>query len=279
MIPKVCVVVAAYNPRGLLARTIDSVRAQTEPAWHCVVVDDGSPEDVTWVRDLDPRVRLVRQANQGVSAARNAGAARAEAPLLCFLDQDDLWQPTYLQRQLEQFGDSAVVLASTDFDIIGADGSWVGPGFVGHNRSYEDLLTGCGIQCSTVMIRRSAFDEAGGFRPFAVSQDWDLWLRVLRRGGRAARTDDVLGSWRRHAHNASDDYRALWLDGRRILAEHDHPAAAAGRRRVRELSGVQAFDAARAARGRPREIVHHLAWAATHAPGYTARSLLPRRRS
>jgi glycosyltransferase involved in cell wall biosynthesis len=273
--PAVSVVIAAYNPGYYLKEAVDGLLAQTYDLWDCVVVDDGSDEDLSWVAAVDRRVRLVRQSNSGTSAARNAGIRATSAPIVAFLDQDDLWYPDYLRRQLAAFeavGD--VVLASTGFEIISESGALLEPGFVGHNSSYEELLRGCGLQLSTVMVRRTALDKVGLFRPFRISQDWDLWLRIAREGGTLARTDDVLGAWRKHGSNQSQDYRGLLSDARQILAEHDHPAAKVGLRRIRNLSGAQAFETARHADRPSRELITALAWALSHAPVYVARNVI-----
>lgn len=269
--------IAAFNPGPYLRPALDSLLAQTYDDWEAVVVDDGSEEDLAWVRDVDPRIRLVRQANAGVSAARNRGVAQTRSELVAFLDQDDLWLPTYLHEQVASMSDPAVVLSSTSFEIIDAAGAVVGPGFSGHNTSYDDLLTGCGLQLSTVMVRRDAFVAVGGFRPFPVSQDWDLWLRLARQDGAVVvAVDAVLGCWRQHAANGSRDYVQLWRDGRAILASHDHPNARVGRARVRHLSGTQAFDVARDRGRSPGTRSYALGWALWHAPAYTVQTLARR---
>ena len=279
MNPQVAVITAAYNPGPYLDQALASLQAQTSGDWECVVIDDGSTQDLTWVADLDPRIRLIRQDNAGVSAARNAGVAATSAPLVAFLDQDDGWAPTYLTDQVAQFADPSIGLSSTDFEIMDREGRVVGPGFGGpHHRSYAELLTGCGLMCSTVMVRRDVLDTVGGFRNFPVSQDWDLWLRIARTGAGIARVDQIGGRWRRHASNASLDYRGLRRDGLAILAEHDHPAARIGAAHIRHLAGVQAFDAARASRGKPLTLASHLVYALRDAPAYTVGSLLRRPR-
>ena len=263
----VAVVVPVYNHGQFLHAALDSLMAQTYKDWECVIIDDGSTAgDLSWVPH-----RVIRQTNQGVGSARNRGIAETTAPLLAFLDQDDLWRPTYLARQVEQFADSEVVLSSTDFDIIDAEGAKIRDGYEGHHASYEDLLTGCGIALSAAMVRRQSVERVAGFRPFPVAQDWDLWLRLLRHGGRAARVEKQLVSWREHGTNASRQYRQLWLDSKAILADHRHPSARIGRRRMRVLSGAQALN-----RARESKHLEALAWAGTHAPKLTARQILRR---
>ncbi len=102
MTPRFAVVVPARDPGPALRRALTSVLAQSEPDWEAVVVDDGSTEDLGWCADLDPRIRLVRQPNRGVSAARGAGVARTTAPWVAFLDADDHWEAGKLARVAEE---------------------------------------------------------------------------------------------------------------------------------------------------------------------------------
>ena len=98
--PTVSIVVPAYNPGRLLTRALDSIVAQSFGDWECVVVDDGSDEALAWVAYRDPRIRLLRQANAGVAAARNRGIEATTGRLVAFCDHDDEWLPAKLERQV-----------------------------------------------------------------------------------------------------------------------------------------------------------------------------------
>src|SRR5215212_3810304 len=96
MLPRIAVIMPAYNRAGLIGRAIDSVLAQDFDDFELIVVDDGSADDTVEVvrRYDDPRVRLVELGrNQGSNAARNAGIRSASAPLIAFLDSDDAYLP------------------------------------------------------------------------------------------------------------------------------------------------------------------------------------------
>src|SRR5437868_1805768 len=100
----VAVVVPMFNSERTIGATLQSICAQTHAKLDIVVVDDGSTDGSTAVVESwcgrDPRVRLVRQANAGVAAARNAGVAATSAPFLAFSDADDLWAPAKTEYQL-----------------------------------------------------------------------------------------------------------------------------------------------------------------------------------
>jgi glycosyltransferase involved in cell wall biosynthesis len=94
-------VIPAYNAEAWLGQAIESALAQEEVALEVVVVDDGSTDGTAEVlATFGDRIRLVRQANRGLPAARNAGIAAARGDLVAFLDADDTWEPSKSRRQL-----------------------------------------------------------------------------------------------------------------------------------------------------------------------------------
>src|SRR5690348_12029992 len=102
----VSVVIPAYNAAATLDETLRSVRSQTHRALEIIVVDDGSVDDTREIAGrhaaVDDRVQVVTQSNAGLAASRNAGWMRARSELIAFIDADDLWAPTKIERQLER---------------------------------------------------------------------------------------------------------------------------------------------------------------------------------
>lgn len=156
----IAVVIPAFNPGGFLREALDSVVSQTHTDWECVVVDDGSTEDLAWVARYHPRVRLLRRAHRGVSAARNTGVANTVNPLIAFLDADDVWCPNKLERQCPAMGAEVDFSATSFYRFDGADRF---PGWAPGNCTLEHLLRGNSICTSTVLVRRAAFERVGGF--------------------------------------------------------------------------------------------------------------------
>ena len=202
--PTVAVIIPAYNPDETWLRSaLESVVRQTFVDWEAVVVDDGSTSPLTWCGALDERISVVRQANLGLPEARNRGLRETTAPLVAFLDADDEWFAAKLDRQVRVLEEDVDrVMCSTDFEHIDASGTRIGPGYTGHNKTYVDLLTGCGIVPSTVMVRRSALNRVGPFLPLASAEDWELWLRLAMLNDLTV-IDEVLARYRpRHLHQA-----------------------------------------------------------------------------
>lgn len=195
--PVVSVIVPTYNPGGFLEPTLASVRAQTIDALQLIVVDDGSTDGTPdWVRRTQTDIELYEQRNQGVSAARNHGLRRARAPFVIFLDQDDVWHPAMLERQLaclRSHSNMAAVAAPHEFWFAEPDGSYATPrwpddpgegvlasGFEGW--TYHQFLYDNWALTSGTLLRTSVVREMGGFdEELPLSEDWDLWLRISAR--------------------------------------------------------------------------------------------------
>lgn len=204
----VSVVVPAHNPGIYLRSAIESVIAQTFTDWDLVVVDDGSNEDLSYVKDTDSRVRLIKQKNRGVSIARNVGIRESSGDLVAFLDADDLWMPTKLASQVAMMDSRLQVgLCHTNFHIVDAKLRLICKGYGERATNYRELLKGCGILNSSVMVRRTSVFDAGLFDPMMFfAQDYDLWL-IIACFYEIARVPTVETLYRWHGHNRSRNYR------------------------------------------------------------------------
>ena len=182
----VSVVIPTQNRRGLISRALDSVRAQTRPPGELICVDDGSTDDTArFVEETYPEVRVLRQANRGVSAARNAGIRAAEGELIAFLDSDDEWLPRKLERQLQAMEMSPGTLLCHTNEIWIRNGRRVNP-MKKHQKFggwiFEKALPLCVISPSSVLVDRRLFDDVGLFdESLPACEDYDLWLRVCAR--------------------------------------------------------------------------------------------------
>jgi len=194
-VPLISIVTPAFDVARFVADAIASARAQDHPAWEMVMVDDGSRDGTALAAERaaegDPRIRILRQCNAGVSAARNAGIAAARGDALLFLDADDWLAPDALRRL------AAALDAAPR--AVAAYGPWAamaeaarpgdaplrvkaGPfpaGDILDRLLVQNLLVNGGH----ALVRRSAFDAAGGFDPgLRYGEDWECWVRLALRG-------------------------------------------------------------------------------------------------
>src|SRR5262245_18961744 len=205
----VTVVIPTRNRPDLLRLTLTSVLRQHSVDLHVIVVDDASTEDLTGVvaSFADPRVRIARQdIRRGVSAARNRGAKEATTDWVAFCDDDDVWSPDKLSRQLggvrSAGGDWAYtgcVLVDAQLEIHGVKPPLAPEAITTALRSSNAVPAGA----SNVLVRTGVFGHLGGFDEHMTHvPDWDMWLRLAREGV-AACVEEPLVGYRMHSANAS----------------------------------------------------------------------------
>jgi len=225
--PRVSVVIPLFNAERFIRETLDSVFCQTYRDFEVIVVDDGSTDrSPTMVQTYGRDIRYVRQENLDVAAARNTGIRVSQGEFIAFLDQDDVWAPQKLERQVsvfEEMPDSHVVFC----DMV----RWYG----GENTRHEKwrhrynrravrgdmakaLLLRCSFQPSTVMVARACFEKGGYFdESLRVSSDWDMWLRLACLNYRFRYIEEVLCFYRDHGGNTFRSSEKMEKDRFRVL--------------------------------------------------------------
>jgi len=184
--PTVSVIIPTWRS-ATLDRAVDSVLAQTWPAYELLVIDDGSPEPAEPAQR--ERLILVRQPNTGPGGARHRGLALARGRLVAFLDSDDVWRPEKLARQVALHRSRPrCVLSTTDTVLYGAAGELVQQAhqkyrYPGDRGPFEHVFFENCITTSAAMAKRAVVLAAGGFDASRnQAEDYALWLRVALLG-------------------------------------------------------------------------------------------------
>jgi len=214
MRPSVSILTPTYNQEKYISQCIESVLAQTSPDWEMLIVDDGSNDGTCdKVRSYkDERIVLLRQDHVGIWKLRETygrALARARGHLLAVLDGDDWWPKEKLEIQTPAFRDGSVALSFGSFDCCDADGRYFRKGHlpasavgrVAGNRVARLVLEGRLIPYSvTVMVRKSAIDQIGGFvQPeYLPLVDVPTWLNVAL-GRYCVGFREMLGCYRVHS--------------------------------------------------------------------------------
>jgi glycosyltransferase involved in cell wall biosynthesis len=223
--PRVSVIIPVYNGSRTIAEALDSVFSQTFDAYEVIVINDASQDHpVELLESYGSRIKLVSlMENRGQSAARNLGASLAQGEYLAFLDQDDVWYPRKLERQvgiLDQHPE--VGLVYSDLDEVDEEGHYKTLAVhrfyaMGHPKPslvtivVDDLF----ILPSTVVCRKCLFEKVGGFDEHLIGyEDDDLWIRMWPVC-RFAYLPEALAKWR--VHRASTSESPLMERSRRIF--------------------------------------------------------------
>jgi glycosyltransferase involved in cell wall biosynthesis len=218
--PKVTVIIPAYNAMTYLPETLDSVLKQTFADFEVLIVNDGSSDRiVSWASEItDSRVKLISQENQGLSAARNTGIVHAQGEYVAFLDADDLWEPTKLGKQVHCLDSKPEVgLVYTWTLLVDQQGRSTGTVTASHTEGnvWEKLLLGDVIGSgSSAMIRQICFETVGLFDTELSSiEDCDMWVRIAACYPLAV-IKEVLVYYRQHFTNMSRDYNKMMQNSR-----------------------------------------------------------------
>ena len=222
--PKVSVVIPAYNAMDYLPASLDSVFTQTFKDYEIIVVDDGSQDEIkAWAAQIqDPRFRLVSQINRGLAGARNTGIKESRGQYLAFLDADDCWHETKLQKQVKVLDNNPHVgLVYCWMRLVDPSGISTGR-FVKNCLSgmvWKDLLIkNCVGSGSTPMIRQACFEKVGDFdeKLGSYMEDRDMWLRIAPHYEFEV-VQETLVDYRQHPSSASKDWNAMSRSAKIIL--------------------------------------------------------------
>ncbi len=276
----ISVIVPAYNAEPFLDAALASVAAQSRPADEVIVVNDASTDRTAEVADRWstqlPLVVVDLPANAGLGAARRIGIEHARGALIALLDADDYLMPDHLSVMLAAWQRNGGVIAA---DSI----SWVAGKRLGSARWSDSatipppqqqarwILAGnFGSYCS--LFSRHDYEAAGGFRPLSKSEDWDLWIRMVRSGATISAAPTPTLIYRKRTDSLSADDGCVpadiaILEGLIDLVDGDERRVV--RRSLRRARARQEFlgafdDVAAGSVGRAR-----LRWlkAALHDPG------------
>lgn len=206
--PLVSVIIPCYKQGHFLSEAIESVLNQTHPNNEIIVVDDGSPDDAALVASRYESVRLIRQENHGLSAARNRGIEESSGEFLVFLDSDDRLLPQAIALGLRCLADrpeSQMVFGR--FRVINADGESSGAlSRLSGGELYPGLLArNCIGPLAPVLFRREVFARVGGFDTrISPASDYDMYLRIARCYP-AHRHDGIVAEYRVYSSSMSKD--------------------------------------------------------------------------
>ena len=205
----------AYDVAAYIGEAVASVFNQRFHDFEIIVVNDGSPDTDALERALQPyrdRIVYLRQENLGAAVARNTALRAAQGEFVAFLDADDIWLPDFLSEQI------GFLQRHPECDLVYCDALLFGTAQYEGRRYMEFapsdgdvtfsalLQASCNVITSGVLAKRRTIVDAGGFDPgLRRGQDYDLWLRLARKGTRLAYQRKPLLRRRLHTQSLSGD--------------------------------------------------------------------------
>lgn len=216
--PKVSIIIPAYNGAYFLPAALKSVVMQTFSDWEAIIVDDGSTDNTgeianRFIKDYGPEFRYIYQENQGVSGSKNTGIANSKGGYIALLDSDDEWLPDRLLESVRVLDkEPGVGLVHANSVRISEAGEVIrinkrDPRFLSGWVFEYLFLRKANISCPTVLFRRECIEKVGSFDEKLSRlgcEDRDLWLRIAQHH-RFAYIDKVLARYRVRGSSMSKD--------------------------------------------------------------------------
>ena len=253
----VSIIIPAFKAAEFIGEALASVAAQTFSSHEVIVINDGSPDTEELERELKrypARLRYIKQENRGAAAARNTGLRAAGGEFVAFLDADDTWLPTFLEKQI-------AFLKRTNADLVYADALLFGESPLA-GRTFMKMHPSRGavtpesllamkvtVLTSTVLARKAAILEVDLFdETLRRGQDFDLWLRLAKRQARFAYQWEVLAHHRIVESGLSGDMisqlkRTLAvleaIKSKELLTSSENAALQANMNRARRLLALE----------------------------------------
>ena len=225
--PVVSIIMPSYNAERYIAESIQSVIAQTFPDWELVITDDCSSDNTAAIArsfsDQDQRIRFkVAENHSGIAGTRNQCIARAKGRYIAFLDNDDLWVPEKLEKQLRFMQEHDYSFCYSSYELMKEDGTPKGKvirtaGVIDYNKYLRNTIIGSG----TIMLDR---EKTGPLvmPDNATSDDMALWCQILKKGHKAYPINEVLMKYRVRNNSASANKWKAAQDVWRVYRNQEH---------------------------------------------------------
>ncbi|MBD2778481.1 glycosyltransferase family 2 protein [Iningainema tapete] len=226
---KVSVIIPAYNAMTYLPKTLESVLQQTFTDFEVLIINDGSSDNIVqWAEQIvDSRVKLISQENQRLAAARNTGIAHAQGEYIAFLDADDLWEPTKLEKQVRCLEEHPKVgLVHSWTLLVDSEGKVTGKVLKSQieGDAWQQIVQKNTVVVSSVIVRSSCLETVGVFdRDLHYCEDYDMWIRLASRYPFAV-VKEPLTRYRLHPGTLSTHCQGV-LQSFRILIERAFQSA------------------------------------------------------
>jgi peptidoglycan/xylan/chitin deacetylase (PgdA/CDA1 family) len=224
--PRTSVIIPARNAGKTLSETLDSLLAQSDPDWEALIIDDGSTDEtadlIIFYTQRDGRLVGLKGPSAGASGARNVGLSRAVGQRLLFLDSDDWIDHRFLEVMNAALDATfGAVAAYCGYRRVMPDGRLAPIRSEPHiaQAPFEAFARSCAAAIHAILVEREKVVRVGGFdTSLQTCEDWDLWQRVARHGGRWVHVDSPLSFYRVREDSLTRDIDQLLADAAIVIS-------------------------------------------------------------
>ena len=217
-----------YKKSEFIAESINSILNQTFQKFEIIIIDDELSEKsarvLKSIGSLDPRIKIYNnKENLGAGQSRNNAINLCNGKYIAFCDCDDLWKLNKLERQLQNMEKYNQEFSFTDYEIINDNNLKVDFREAKNNLNFKKLRNSCDIGLSTVMLRKSLFNNKEfRFGEIKTKEDFVLWLILAKNGVNLSALNECLVSWRKSSNSLSSSTIQKLIDGFRVYKNYLH---------------------------------------------------------
>lgn len=220
--PKVSIITPSHNREKFICETLENLQKMHYNNWECIVVDDESTDNsaviVTEMAEKDNRIKYFFNVKSSIPISKNFAILNSTGKYILPVDSDDLISPDYVREAveiLENKKDVKIVYCQGVY-FGSRNGKWKLPDY-----SFDELLLSNCIH-NSAMFRRKDFDKTGGYNPnMFASEEWDLWLNILKTGGEVFKIEKNYFYYRKHPDSTITKYGNRKAEMRKLLYENN----------------------------------------------------------
>lgn len=217
----ISIIIPYYKKKHFVKQSVNSVLNQTYKNIEVILIyDDISYEDLNYIKsikNLDSRIKLIiNKKNYGAGVSRNIGIKSSRGKYIAFIDADDYWYPSKLEKQIEYLKRKKSSICHTSYKIINSKNKLIGYRKAKNYNVFTEIITSCDIGLSTVMLKRNILNNKCQFANLKTKEDFVLWLKILKNNYKIVALDEILTTWRKLNNSLSSSVFQRLIDGFRV---------------------------------------------------------------
>tara|TARA_B100000902_G_C27184566_1_gene850646 strand:+ start:112 stop:849 length:738 start_codon:yes stop_codon:yes gene_type:complete len=221
----ISVIMPYYRKKQFLESAVLSVLSQSYRDFELIIIyDDNEKIDFEYVakfKKIDSRIKIITNENNlGAGLSRNIGIKSSSGEYIAFLDSDDIWLKTKLEKQIKFMKEKNLDFSFTAYNLIDHLGNLVGERKAAEKLSYDDLIKSCDIGLSTVILKKKIIDENCQFVNLVTKEDYVLWLNVAKKNIEICGFNEKLTHWRKLNNSLSSNTFQKFFDGYKVYNKY-----------------------------------------------------------
>ena len=207
----VSIIIPYYKKSKYILQTINSILNQSYNQFEIIIIyDDENLSDLDYLEKLfklEKKIKIIKNSkNIGAGFSRNKGIENAKGEFIAFIDADDIWKKSKLEKQINFMRKRNLKFSHTSYEIIDENNQVLGKRISRNFEKVNDLISSCDIGLSTVILKKEIFDLQTKFPDLKTKEDFVLWLKILQKNILIGSLKETLTSWRKLDNSLSSSF-------------------------------------------------------------------------